>query len=66
MQGDGMQGDGMQTVVTAWRLIHIMLILLVLAGCSLLPVPPVVIQQGQGLPALRHLDWSFSAIHHPV
>jgi Tol biopolymer transport system component len=24
------------------------------------------VAQGQGLPSLRHLDWGFAAIHHPV
>jgi WD40 repeat protein len=54
------------------RLIHMMVLLalalLSLTACGLLPFAssPTTITQGQGLPTLRHLDWGFAAIHHPV
>lgn len=52
-----------------WRrlLIPMMLLaVLTLAGCDLIPTPPSIIVQGHGLPTLRHLDWGFSSIQHPV
>ena len=43
-----------------------LLVVLVLAGCDLIPVPPAVITQGHGLPTLRRLDWGFPEVNHPV
>jgi WD40-like Beta Propeller Repeat len=40
--------------------------LLSLAACGLFPSSPPVVTQGHGLPSLRHLDWGFAAINHPV
>lgn len=40
--------------------------LLSFTACGLFPASPSVITQGQGFPTLRHVDWGFGAIHHPV
>ncbi len=41
---------------------------LTLIACALAPMPSsgAVVTQGQLLPTLRHLDWGFAAINHPV
>lgn len=46
--------------------ITLLTVILSLTACGLFPASPSVIAQGQGLPSLRHLDWGFTAIHHPV
>ena len=40
--------------------------LTLLTACGPFPTSPSVVTQGQGLPSLRHLDWGFAAINHPV
>jgi dipeptidyl aminopeptidase/acylaminoacyl peptidase len=49
-------------------ILGLLIVLLVLTGCSLLPTPTnsAVVRQGHGLPTLRLLNWGFAAIHHPV
>jgi hypothetical protein len=41
---------------------------LMVGACSYLPQlgQPHSISQTQGLPALRHLDWGFTALAHPA
>ena len=46
--------------------ITLLTVILSLTACGLFPRSPSVVAQGHGLPTLRHVDWGFGAIHHPV
>ncbi len=66
MEGQGNASRRARKLIMLVTLLMVALLPALLAACGLFPASPPRMRQGQGLPTLRHLDWGFGAIHHPV